>query len=91
MHATLRKGNEKLETTILKDKTHCNTCCTLRNRFPSCVEIVLKTLMLIIIVTRLSLNCNLYSQMKDLKDLVLNPQYLDDMKISKFHLIAEYK
>jgi len=22
MHATLRKGNEKLETTLLKDKTH---------------------------------------------------------------------
>ena len=65
-------------------------CFTLRNQFPGYVDIVLKTLMFINIVTCLSLNCMLYSKMKDLKDLVLNPQYSGDMKISESHLIVEY-
>lgn len=39
----------------------------------------------------MSLSYMLYSQLKDLKDLVLNPQYLGDMKFSECHLIAEYE
>lgn len=66
-------------------------CCTLRNQFPRCIEIVLKTLMITNIFTCLSLNYILCSQMKELGNLVLNPQYLGDMITLECHLIVEYK